>query len=224
MLYCELLDVPGVLRPEHQHYARELKLISERSGALIRRLLEGLNENRVRTPASKLKSRKLSVAAVVRSFTPVLRSLAAPETALSVHVAPGLPSLPFAGEVLERILVNLTRNAATALGAHYRGGDADRKSPGHIDIALRGGEGILTLVITDNGPGMPEDVVAAFLQPGPVPAGMLGSIGHKVVRDLVASTGGRLEITAEPGTGTTLRIDWPTFDARASSMEGVATW
>src|ERR1700712_3222287 len=40
-LYCDLLDLPGVLRPEHLHYARELRLLSQRSGALINRLLEG---------------------------------------------------------------------------------------------------------------------------------------------------------------------------------------
>ncbi len=40
-LYCELLQVPGVLRPEHMHYASELRQLSERSSAMIRRLLKG---------------------------------------------------------------------------------------------------------------------------------------------------------------------------------------
>ncbi|MGA7157441.1 MAG: hypothetical protein WBY53_11360, partial [Acidobacteriaceae bacterium] len=38
-LYCDLLSVPGVLRPEHQHYATELRTISESSSRLIRRLI-----------------------------------------------------------------------------------------------------------------------------------------------------------------------------------------
>ncbi len=38
---ADLLNMPGVLRPEHQHYATELRLISDRSSQLIHRLLTG---------------------------------------------------------------------------------------------------------------------------------------------------------------------------------------
>jgi len=39
-LYCDLLSMPGVLKPEHHHYAEELRLLSTRSGALIERLMQ----------------------------------------------------------------------------------------------------------------------------------------------------------------------------------------
>jgi signal transduction histidine kinase len=39
-LYCDLLSMPGVLRPEHRHYAEELRLLGSRSGALIERLMQ----------------------------------------------------------------------------------------------------------------------------------------------------------------------------------------
>jgi len=39
-LYCDLLSMPDVLKPEHRHYAEELRMLGTRSGALIQRLMD----------------------------------------------------------------------------------------------------------------------------------------------------------------------------------------
>jgi signal transduction histidine kinase len=39
-LYCDLLSMPDVLRPEHHHYAEELRLLGARSSALIQQLMQ----------------------------------------------------------------------------------------------------------------------------------------------------------------------------------------
>jgi signal transduction histidine kinase len=39
-LYCDLLSMPRVLKPEHRHYAEELRLLGTRSAAMIERLIE----------------------------------------------------------------------------------------------------------------------------------------------------------------------------------------
>jgi signal transduction histidine kinase len=213
-LYCDLLDLPGVLRPEHLHYARELRLLSQRSGALINRLLEG--DRTAVAPIVGPPPRRLCPSTVVRAFAPVLRSLAAPEATVSMDVASGLPVLPFAAEILERILVNLTRNAAAALRAQAEA----EAVPGKIRIVVGGGPNQLYLVVSDNGPGMTPEVAAAFLKPAPLPRGAIRGLGHRVVDDLVQSTGGALSITTEPRRGTTLRIDWPlpTHNAKAADQ------
>jgi hypothetical protein len=56
---------------------------------------------------------------------------------------------------------------------------------------------------------MPPEVAAAFLKPEPLPRGAIHGLGHRVIDDLVQSTGGQLSIDAAPKRGTTLRIDWP---------------
>ena len=38
-IYCELLSTPGVLKPEHQHFLSELRLLRDSSGQLLDRLL-----------------------------------------------------------------------------------------------------------------------------------------------------------------------------------------
>jgi signal transduction histidine kinase len=39
-LYCDLLSMPDVLKPEHRRYAEELRLLGTRSGALIQHLMQ----------------------------------------------------------------------------------------------------------------------------------------------------------------------------------------
>jgi hypothetical protein len=41
-LYCDLLSMPGVLKPEHRRYPEELRLLGTRSGALIEHLIKSL--------------------------------------------------------------------------------------------------------------------------------------------------------------------------------------
>ena len=41
-LYCDLLSMPDVLKPEHNHYPQELRQLGARSQALIERLMKSL--------------------------------------------------------------------------------------------------------------------------------------------------------------------------------------
>jgi signal transduction histidine kinase len=213
-LYCDLLNLPGVLRPEHLHYARELRLLSQRSGALINRLLDGDNAAVDSIPCRPPPPR--GPAAIVREFAPLLRALAAPAATVSMAVAPGLPELPFAPEVLERILVNLTRNAAAALHAHFPIDAPDSPCDGRIRISLGGNATRLRLTVTDNGPGMRPATAAAFLNPEPLKQGARRGLGHRVVDDLLQSTGGKLSIKVNPGYGTSLQMEWPITPASAA--------
>jgi len=56
-LYCDLLSMPGVLKPEHSHYAEELRLLSKRNEELIEHLIQLLSQERAdvrpRTPPQR---------------------------------------------------------------------------------------------------------------------------------------------------------------------------
>lgn len=45
-LYCDLLSIPGVLKPEHRHYAEELHLLNTRSEALMEHFIQLLSQER----------------------------------------------------------------------------------------------------------------------------------------------------------------------------------
>ncbi|MCB6178773.1 sensor histidine kinase [Rhodobacter sp. Har01] len=85
------------------------------------------------------------------------------------------PSAP-----VRQIALNLLLNAATAAGPG-----------GALAFAARAADDGLHLTIADSGPGLSPQAQARLLTDGPVPPG--GGVGLRLVRDLVAGIGGRID-------------------------------
>jgi len=200
-LYCDLLRSPGVLRPEHSHYATELELISARSSALIQRLLKHHSGIPPETSTEDHRDQITDAAEALRRLGPVLQRIAA-GTHLTVVAPASLPQLDLPAETLERITVNLVRNAAEAMR-----GRADFSGRIEVNLAVIAGRAQLT--VEDNGPGMPPAIAAAFLQPAPLPPGALRGLGHHIIHELATASGGVLSIRVRPGRGTVFCIKWP---------------
>ena len=140
-LYSDLLTMPGVLKPEHFHYAEELRLLGTRSRDMIERLMQSLHSRGKADDLCVAKSDLASpvwapAAAPAGAGMPVsLRSIVercsgllsgvsgGPEIKVTYGEAAAIP-VRVTEEAVERILVNLVRNAAAAL--HQR--DSDRRA------------------------------------------------------------------------------------------------
>jgi signal transduction histidine kinase len=195
-LYSDLLRAPGVLRPEHQHYASELRMLSERSSVLIRRLLSSPSSSAAATWVD-------GGSAGLKALAPVLERLAAPDATVTLRLAHDLPLLPFPAESLERIVVNLVRNAAEALRRQ-------RNPNGRVKVALTSDGTHLRLTVADNGPGLDPVVAARFLSPDlrdRIPPHGRG-LGHRIVYDLVTATGGTLDVRVRPRHGSVFTVTW----------------
>jgi signal transduction histidine kinase len=131
-------------------------------------------------------------------------------------------------EDVERLLVNLVRNAAAAMGGD-EGGAAARNGYAAIRITLgllasRVGEAgpwpfqRVRLSVEDAGCGMDARQVEWLLRGGKSVAGTNHGIGFQVVRELVASSGGELQVMSEPGAGTRVQIEWPIAAVAALDM------
>ncbi len=221
-IYCDLLSVPGVLRPEHRHYAQDLHLIAARSTTLIRRLLlnataaadsgspAGPGHAAGHAPAQPDASVAPAAppptpASVLSALAPVLERIAAGAGEVTVSAASHLPSIPLPAEALERIVVNLVRNAAEAI----RSSREASRQPGQIRVAMDNTGDAVRLLVEDDGPGMPPAVAAAFLRPLPLLPGTTRGLGHRIVHELAAETGATLSIRVRPGRGTAFCLRWP---------------
>ncbi len=141
-------------------------------------------------------------------------------------------------ETVERILVNLVSNSAAAMrGPGGRGGDrkggaaqgtvlqkredrtADEDS-GSIRIEV--GAMInrvqdprpwplrrVRLTVEDSGCGMTAEELERILSVTRAPSRGRHGIGFRVVRELVAESGGDLRVMSSPGIGTRVQIEWP---------------
>lgn len=215
-LYCELLGLPGVLRPEHAHYAAELTLISNRSAELIRRLLAipPAKVSETAAPEHHTTSNRAEPhpAEILRDIAPVLQSVAAGIANVTVTCAHSLAYIDFPPEItaetIERITVNLVRNAADAIRKQR---STSPTFPPRSEIRINFGviANRLQLSVEDNGPGMPPATAAAFLHPSPLPLGAKRGLGHRIVHELVTSSGGQISVRVRPGNGTIFAVKWP---------------
>lgn len=227
-LYCDLLSLPGVLRPEHQHYASELRIISDGSSRLIQRLLalpvtttfdSPASTDAAELPPALLRRRNARAtdavsptrdhATMVRNLAPVLQRIASGAAQVTVASPPSLPPLSFPTEIIERIIVNLVRNAAEAIRLQHSTDSSTTGHPdGEIHVALAVVAGRVQLTVEDNGPGMPSAIASAYLQPTPLPEGATRGLGHRIVHQLVTASAGQLSIRVRPGHGTIFCIKW----------------
>jgi signal transduction histidine kinase len=208
-LYCDLLAAPDVLRPEHQHYITELRQLASRSSSLIQALLTSAANAAVPVrslpeiaPIAAVEAPP-DAAVTLRAIEPLLSAIAGTSVVVTCKSPRAIPTPLFQPEVLERILVNLVRNAAQAIET------AAVRRAGNIRITLATISGQLRLTVEDNGPGMPVTTAAAFLSPSPLPKGAQRGLGHRIVHELVTASGGQLSLRVRPGRGTTITVHWP---------------
>ena len=118
-----------------------------------------------------------------------------------------LPAVRAVADHLTQVLMNLLINAADATE-----GVADRKPA--VRVATRRVDRKIVLVVSDNGVGMPPEVLAhAFQQSFTTkPAGKGRGIGLYLCKTLIEEMNGRIELKSTPGAGTTAEVHLPCGD------------
>ncbi len=127
---------------------------------------------------------------------------------LRTDLDPSLPRARAGRNDIKQVLINLVRNSAEAM-----------KGGGEITIRTRGlgGEGDPSsgpshaeIDVSDNGPGIPEEIRSRLFEPfvGTKGGGHSG-LGLSIVHSLVEAMGGRITCEGNPQGGTTFRIRLP---------------
>jgi len=154
---------------------------------------------------------RVDIAAGLADTIVVLTSKAKTKGAtLTLNVDPGLPAvLAFAGE-LNQVWSNLIDNALDAIEQNGRV-ELTAKREGHT-VAVR---------VTDNGPGIPQDIVTKIFDPffTTKPVGKGTGLGLDIVRRLVQRNNGQIDVKSEPGR-TEFRVCLPVADAQSAANPG----
>lgn len=202
-LYTELLAQPGVLHEEHREYAAELRLLSERSWAMIDRLVNHAQG----TQASRVTAEATVVPEVVERCRGLLGKVAGQAVEFSYGEGAHQPvSVP--AEAVERILMNLVKNAAeaapwvgTILVTVERLTDRAKGVEGEVRQRI-------VMTVKDRGCGMDAAAVRRLMQVGGISSAGGRGIGFRVVRELVAISGGCLTVESQPEIGTSISVEW----------------
>ena len=252
-LCAEVLAQPGVLVPEHSYLAREVRSVADASIGLLRQMGR-LAERERGAPgglplagASRPDSGRSRVAAALARMERLLAAVAGPRVHLQIACAPCWGRLAMPAADLERVLVNLVRNASEAMpnggririAAQMAGGQSFAgATPG---MPLHAADAVI-LSVQDDGPGIPDSIAQRIFESGfstrtPRTTGAQGSrrraspaaadgepepqrgLGLAIARDLVEACGGTLKLV-QSARGARFEMELPltnVTDSRASS-------
>jgi PAS domain S-box-containing protein len=197
----------------------EIDKAGRRASELVRRIMAFGRPEQPRREVADL-------AAVVEEVLKLLRPTLPAGIALRTRLEPGLPSVLADAAQIHEVVVNLTTNAAHAIG----------RQSGSIDYVLeavqveeRGANGLdlapgryALLTATDSGCGMDEAtktrIFDAYYTTKPVGEGT--GLGLSMVYGVMQSHGGTVTVDSAPGKGSTFRLYFPATGE--SALEALA--
>jgi len=180
----------------------EIQRAADRAADLTRQLL-AFGRRQVLSP------QPLDLEAVVTDVEPMLRRLLGSSVGVEVRHEPSTPPVFADPGQLEQVVVNLAMNARDAM-----------PDGGTLTIATRpttrDGRPFAALQVSDSGVGMSADTRARAFEPffTTRPDGV--GLGLASVYGIVAQSNGSVEVTSEPGRGSTFTIVLPASDVAAA--------
>jgi two-component system, NtrC family, sensor kinase len=124
----------------------------------------------------------------------------------NVEVEPNLPLVDIDETQLRQALVNLIRNAREAL-----------PKGGHIRLSVSLHDGVLTIDVEDDGPGVPDAVRPSIFDPFYTTKRHGTGLGLAVTRSIVEAHGGKITCEPRAGGGTRFRISLPAHSDAAQA-------
>jgi len=127
---------------------------------------------------------------------------------LLVDVADDLPNVLCDPELIRSVMMDLLSNALDACSWK----DYDEEERPRVTLRVEQGavDGYVQLKVSDNGPGMPDELKAKIFVPFFSTKKKRGTgMGLAVVSRIVKSHGGNTSVESEPGKGATFRVTLP---------------
>ena len=136
---------------------------------------------------------------------------------LVTEAAAGLPALDIDPAKIRQVLVNLIQNAGEAIAATPEQG-------GRITVRASGfpAEAAVVVAVEDDGPGITAEQLGNVFEPFFTTKFTGTGLGLAISKSLVEQHGGRIEVTSEPGKGTSFLIILPAGPQSPERPDAVA--
>jgi signal transduction histidine kinase len=159
----------------------------------------------------RLQVERITLADAVRDAISMAEShVPRGEVAVDVSLAPDLPSIHGDPHQLRQLFTNLLTNAFEALGGR---GTVRILAARLAEDPIPGGEPqagpSLLIEVTDDGPGVPSDVMDRIFSPFFTTKPQGSGLGLAIVRKIVDAHDGRIDVSAPLSGGTRFRVTLP---------------
>jgi len=182
-----------------------LTIIDEETERLETLITEAIEMARIEAGKLRLERQRHSVTEVLHAALQKM-TLALKEHGTCLEAPQGLPDVLVDLELLGLAIRQLVGNAVKY---------TQPESP--IIIRATAGEGMITIVVADRGPGIPEKdrerIFDRFYRVPETASGVPGSgMGLAIAREVVEAHGGRLWLQSTPGQGSEFYLTLPCFN------------
>lgn len=182
----------------------------------LKRLTQGLRLFALNPDDPKTSGEPSNLATLWIDIAPFLRNALPRNVELEAVLPPDLPNVTMSPHVLTQALYNLVKNAGDAL---------QNRPGGHVRIVAEAVEGgRVRVCVTDNGPGMSEEVRRRCLEPffTTKTRGISTGLGLALVSGSLRRVNGAMEIESELDVGTTFRLFLPSVASELPQHAGNA--
>jgi cell cycle sensor histidine kinase DivJ len=200
-----------------QRYRDYARMIHESGEHLLHVVNDILDMSKIEAGKLKLAKEPFDVGSLIASCAEVMRHAAeAKQLILVTEVAPGMPALVADKRACKQMLLNVISNAIKFTDAG-----------GSVRVAAREENGMVELIVADNGIGIAEQDLPKLGNPFVQADNAYNrshdgaGLGLSVVKGLARLHGGRLEIASQLGHGTTTTILLPLASAKGESGDAL---
>jgi PAS domain S-box-containing protein len=205
--------------PDHspaRQFVKDVETSAQRAAELTRQML-------AYSGRGKFVVESLSLSQVVREMTQLLGRVISKRARLSLHLREDLPPIVGDATQVRQVVMNLITNASDALLGEpglvtARTGtihaDARLLAGTYLNEELSAGEYVY-LEVTDSGVGMDAATRARIFEPFFTTKFTGRGLGLAAVLGIVRSHKAAIDVTSEPGCGTTFRVLFPASAAIA---------
>jgi signal transduction histidine kinase len=186
-----------------------LAIMREEAGRLEQLVRELLDFARPLVPA--LEPEPLD-SVLVGAVDAASRAIGASAPAITVEIVPDLPKVRIDASMIHRAVVNLVVNACQAAGP---GGRITVRAW----VDRRAARRFARIDVTDSGPGIPPELRSRIFEPFFTTKATGTGLGLAVVKSIVESHGGEIEVVSAVGEATTLSLLLPIDVTRSDSSE-----
>ncbi len=138
----------------------------------------------------------------------------APPVRVRAEIDPSLPLATVDGEQIRQMIANLVQNGVDAVAQRVASGDKSAAAaPGEVIVSagLSAARDMVLLRVSDNGAGMPDDVVKDIFTPfyTTKQLGQGTGMGLSIVYGVVKMHAGEITVDSAVGKGTTFLVRIP---------------
>jgi len=196
--YLELILAHHELQPQTREDLKKVAQESNRAAKLVGNFLSFARQQSAhRVPVDV--NAVVTHAAEMRRFDSRVASVE-----IFLDLAPDIQPVAGDKDQIQQVLVNLVTNALQAL--------SEAPFPRRLALRTRTDKGLVQILVEDNGPGVPEHLVARIFEPffTTKEVGVGTGLGLSIVHSIMAEHQGRVFYRKEPGGGACFVLEFPT--------------